>query len=630
MTLMPKRTSRKLIIAAAAIFAIAAAVYAVTPKALTDLNAIADNVDLAKVPTNAPRIGVTTNSNTNLSSKISRSYYDAVVRAGGVPVVIPTTTDRELLSAIVDDIDGLLLTGGGDVDPSFFGQKPIPQLGEVTARRDTTELMLVRLADNRHLPMFGVCRGCQLLNVAFNGTLYQDIYTRPAGDLLNHKADANGNYSEHEVTIDTKSKLFEIIGDTTITVNSSHHQAVDRVADSAKAVARANDGIIEAIDFYPQRRIIGVQWHPEQFWGRNPKMNAIYDHFVKEAALYHKAREIHSHILSIDTHTDAPLCLTEGQNIADRMKNCANLPKMREGLLDAQFFAAYVSSAAKVKNSEGKVVRSLLPLGQSTYDKAEKQVQKLIGITRHQTEINASLCGIARNREEALALKRQGKKAIFLGVENGLGIGTDLSRLRHYAEQGVVYVTLCHVYDNQICHSSSHTANARLGLTDFGKKVVAEMNRLGMLIDLSHASEGTFYDVVRLSKTPVICSHSSCRALCDNDRNLTDNQLRALAKNGGVCQVCNYSGFLVKKGKKATLDDYIRHIVHVIEVAGIDHVGIGTDFDGGGGVEGCMGDNDMINITLRLLELGYSESDIEKIWGGNFFRVLEAQRPEHQ
>lgn len=625
---MPSKSAfLKLSVLVTAILAVTIVVCAAVPKALTDINKNADNINLAKVPSNAPRIGVTTNSNTSLSSKISRSYYEAVVRAGGIPVVIPTTTDPELLSAIVDGLDGLLLTGGGDVDPAFYGQKPTPQLGEVTARRDSTELMLVRLADNRHLPVLGICRGCQLLNVAFNGSLFQDIYTRPAGNLLKHNIDKNGNYSEHNISIDMKSKLFEIIGDTTLTVNSNHHQAVDRIAQGAKIAARADDGIVEAIDFYPSRRIIGVQWHPEQFWGKNPKMNAIYEHLVKEAALYHKAREIHSRILSVDTHTDAPLSLTEGQNIALRLKNCVNLPKMREGLLDAQFFAAYVGSAGKVKNAEGKIVNKALPLNRATYDRAEKRVQDLIAFTKKQAEINSRFCGIARNRQEALSLKRQGKKALFLGVENGLGIGTDLARLQHYQQQGVVYVTLCHTYDNQICHSSTHTANGRLGLTEFGKKVVAEMNRLGMLIDLSHASEGTFYDVVRLSKTPVFCSHSCARALCDNDRNLTDDQLRALAKNGGVCQVCCFSHYLTKNHKNASFDDFIRHITHIIEVAGIDHVGIGTDFDGGGGVPGLMADNDMINITLRLLELGYSDTDIEKIWGGNFFRVLEAQRP---
>ena len=148
------------------------------------------------------------------------------------------------------------------------------------------------------------------------------------------------------------------------------------------------------------------------------------------------------------------------------------------------------------------------------------------------------------------------------------------------------------------------------------------MNRVGMMIDLSHASEGTFWDVIQLSTDPVIASHSGAKACCYHNRNLTDDQLRALAKNGGVAQVCIYKSYLNKNRNAASIEDVIRHIDHIVKVAGIDHVGIGSDFDGGGGVPGCMGDNDMINITVKLLERGYSEEDIRKIWGGNFFRVM--------
>ena len=147
------------------------------------------------------------------------------------------------------------------------------------------------------------------------------------------------------------------------------------------------------------------------------------------------------------------------------------------------------------------------------------------------------------------------------------------------------------------------------------------MNREGILIDLSHASEGTFWDVIKRSKQPVFCSHSGARALCDNDRNITDEQLRALAKNGGVIQTVAYGGFLCKDGK-ATIDDFVRHIDYMVKVAGIDHVGIGTDFDGGGGIPGFQSDSDMINVTMRLIEMGYSDSDLAKILGGNFFRVM--------
>ena len=183
-------------------------------------------------------------------------------------------------------------------------------------------------------------------------------------------------------------------------------------------------------------------------------------------------------------------------------------------------------------------------------------------------------------------------------------------------------MTLCHTYDNDICDTSTDSKREWKGLSPFGEKVVKEMNRLGMMVDLSHASRETFFDVIELSEVPVICSHSSSKALCDHNRNLTDEQLRALAKNGGVVQVCLVSNFLNTKAEEACLMDFIEHIDHIVKVAGIDHVGIGSDFDGGGGVTGCNGANDMIQVTVKLLERGYSEEDIAKIRGGNLLRVM--------
>ena len=160
------------------------------------------------------------------------------------------------------------------------------------------------------------------------------------------------------------------------------------------------------------------------------------------------------------------------------------------------------------------------------------------------------------------------------------------------------------------------------------RKMFKEMNAQGIMIDVSHASENTFWDVIKHSKKPIIASHSSSRAMFDHDRNLTDDQLRAIAKNGGVAQACIVNDFLRKDKKNACLDDFINHLCHMIEVAGINHVGIGTDFDGGGGVKGCRGDNDLIRITVKLLEHGYSEQDIAKIWGENLLRVMsEVQNP---
>ncbi len=159
-----------------------------------------------------------------------------------------------------------------------------------------------------------------------------------------------------------------------------------------------------------------------------------------------------------------------------------------------------------------------------------------------------------------------------------------------------------------------------------GKKVVKEMNKVGMVIDLSHASMGTFWDVMKERKMPVVCTHSGAKDVFFHNRNLNDDQLRALAKNGGVIQVCIFASYMTADASKTSIDDVVAHIDHCVKVAGIDHVGVGSDFDGGGGVIGCRGSNDMIMITVKLLEKGYTEQDLKKIWGGNFFRVMNKCR----
>ena len=218
------------------------------------------------------------------------------------------------------------------------------------------------------------------------------------------------------------------------------------------------------------------------------------------------------------------------------------------------------------------------------------------------------------------AHKRKGQKIIMRGIENGYAIGKDLSNIARYKDMGVVYMTLCHNGDNDICDSARGNGEHG-GLSAFGRLVVGEMNRTGMVIDLSHAAESTFWQVLELSRQPVVCSHSSCRALCDHPRNLTDEQIKALAAKGGVVQVTMYSGFLRKEGV-ATLDDFMEHLLHAISVAGIDAVGIGTDFDGDGAVVGCSSAAQLRNVTRELLRRGFSGQDIEKLWGANWLRVL--------
>jgi len=280
-------------------------------------------------------------------------------------------------------------------------------------------------------------------------------------------------------------------------------------------------------------------------------------------------------------------------------------------------------------------------------------------------ERNSSIAQLALTPDDAYRIKKENKLAIFIGIENGYVLGKNLSRIKEFYDMGARYITLCHSGNNDICDSSSDPKGPEHdGISPFGADVIKEMNRLGMMIDVSHMSDKSFYDVLDETIAPVIASHSSCRALCSSPRNLNDDMLQALKSNGGVIQICILSryiktpepdpvleskleelknkygeikdlseeqkklyhderGEIQKKFKKlANVSDVVDHIDHVVQVIGIDYVGIGTDFDGGGGVDGCRSVAEMKNITLELLRRGYSKQDIEKIWSGNFMRVF--------
>ena len=262
-------------------------------------------------------------------------------------------------------------------------------------------------------------------------------------------------------------------------------------------------------------------------------------------------------------------------------------------------------------------------------------------------------------------IRKAGKIAAFIGLENGYPIGKDISKVKQFYDLGARYITLAHTRNNDICDSSTDPEGPENnGLSPFGIQVVKEMNHLGMMVDISHISDKSFYDVLKTTTAPVIASHSSCRAFCGSPRNLTDDMLLALKENGGVIQICilgnylktpepnpeldaklkelqtrygdynalpedskklvrtEYRAIQKKYEKPATVKDIVDHIDHAVQVIGIDYVGIGTDFDGGGGVEGCRNASEMKNITIELLRRGYSKSDITKIWGGNIMRVL--------
>ena len=555
-----------------------------------------------------PVIGITANF-ADGKATLAEAYYRSVLEAGGVPLLIPPYPEREALVETLSHIDALLLTGGADIDPRYMGEEPdYSLLHGINPARDEQELLLVQLADARCLPILGICRGVQVLAAALGGSVHQDIYAALGEGLLNHDQEpVERGVATHDVLFAPGSRLCRLFGKERLSVNTFHHQAVSRVPVGFEVVATSPDGVIEGIEAVDGRIVLGVQWHPESFiMNRDETMMPLFRWLVGEAALYRRVTELHRRILTIDSHCDTPM-LSDTAYRLDKRDDVAlvDLHKMSEGLLDATTMVAYIPQGARDEAS----------LGQA----AQKAVALLDWVAAGVAG-NAGYVTLCSTPDELFNAKAQSKRAIMLGVENGYAIGLDLSAIERLRRKGVVYMTLCHNGDNDICDSARGNAEHG-GLSAFGRDVVREMNRVGMMVDLSHAAESTFWQVLECSTKPVVCSHSSCRALCGHPRNLTDEQMRALAEKGGVVQVTMYSGFLVKEGE-ATLDDFMCHLQHAIDVAGIDHVGIGTDFDGDGKVVGCSSASQLRNITRELLSRGYCDAEIEKIWGGNWLRVM--------
>ena len=572
-----------------------------------------------KYPMGGPRplIGISGNFSEETCT-LARGYYLSILEAGAVPVIIPPYPHREQLISTLDSLDAILLSGGADIDPRYMGEEPdYNLLHNINPARDEQEIMLVRLAADRQLPILGICRGIQTMAAALGGNVHQDIYAALGNNLLTHSQQEERSTATHNVNIEPGSLLHNLFGDT-LAVNSFHHQAVSTVPEGFRVTAHATDGVIEAMESTDGRPMVGVQWHPECFILKEDRcMMPIFHWLTKEADLYRRARELHRRMITIDSHCDTPMLFATGYELDKRsLTALVDLHKMAEGGLDVATMAAYLKQEARDEAS----------LQQAT----EKAWSLLDGIRQHveQCTPHVALCDTPA---QIRAAKAAGKKAIVPAIENGYAIGTDLSNIAKFRNAGVVYITLCHNGDNDIC-DSARGSGEHDGLSTFGRKAVREMNRTGVMIDLSHASEKSFYDTLEASDAPVVCSHSSCRTLCNHPRNLTDGQLQALAAKGGVAQITMYKGFLVEEGE-ATLDDFLRHLEHAIEVAGIDHVGIGTDFDGDGTVRGCKDASELINITRELLRRGYNQEQIAKIWGENWLRVMEevqkkaAQRP---
>ena len=561
-----------------------------------------------------PIIGITGNYGAK-GCELAQGYYESVLQAGGIPLVLPPYTDTEALCQTLDKVDGILLSGGGDINPLLLGEEPIPGLHGICPQRDEMELQLVRQAYNRQIPMLGICRGIQTLVAALGGTVYQDLNTQYTdAPLVKHNQDLDRAYASHSVKVKTGSILARLFPEAVVKglpVNSFHHQAVRSPGPLLQVTAKATDGVIEAVESNEFKSIIGVQWHPECFITRGCRcMMPIFDWLISEASSFAEAKRIHSRIITLDSHCDTPMFFSEGftpDMFAQRTnKVLVDLPKMREGFLDASIMVAYLKQGERDAES--------LLAATAKADRILTQIEEMVAA-------NCTAVDIAYTPADIARLKRAGKKAIMLGIENGYAIGKDLSQLKHFAKRGIVYMTLCHNGDNDICDSAKGNAEHG-GLSQFGEKVIQEMNRLGIMVDMSHAAESSFYNALEVSQQPIVCSHSSARSLCDHPRNLTDEQMKALAKKGGVAQVTLYNGFLRTDGQ-ATILDAVEHLNHMVNIMGIEHVGIGTDFDGDGGVPGIANASEVINFTRCLLQERYTEEQIQMIWGGNFLRVME-------
>ena len=576
-----------------------------------DLNAILDDAHREyPVAQHRPVIGITGNYN-ELTCKLGEGYYKQVVAAGGIPVIIPPVADKTVVADTLNRIDALLLSGGADINPLYCGEEPVPGLGGINSERDLPELLITRMAYNRQLPIFGICRGIQTLAVALDGKVEQDIKLT----TVKHSQDADRSEPTHSVSIEKDSTLYNLYSSSKFSilnsqfsnlyVNSFHHQAVSDAGPRFRVVARAADGVIEAIESSEFKPILGVQWHPECM-GEDGL--PLFQWLVDEARKFKSVRCLHHHILTLDTHCDTPMFFPQNVNFAARdPRILVDLHKMTEGMQDATIMVAYLpQNSEQWKGVKGEK----RAFADDIFDKIEQIVSA-----------NANYLALARTPQQLWENKCAGRKSIMMGIENGLALDGDISNIQHFKDRGIVYVTLCHNGDNEIC-DSARGSETHGGVSAFGQDVIREMNRLGIMVDLSHAHEKSFYDALEISATPIVCSHSSARSLCDHPRNLTDDQMRALAAKGGVCQITLYNGFLKKDGE-ATILDAMQHLDHAIQVMGIDHVGLGTDFDGDGGIRGLANSSELPNFTRQLLERRYSDADIQKIWGGNFLRVMQ-------
>ena len=319
-------------------------------------------------------------------------------------------------------------------------------------------------------------------------------------------------------------------------------------------------------------------------------------------------------IITIDTHDDINVInFTDSLNYTMNTETQVNLPKMEAGGLDVVWFVVYTAQGEL--NDEGYAAAM------------DNAIDKFDAIDRLVNKYAPNQIELALTSDDVRRIHAKGKKVAMIGVENAYPMGLDTSNVRKYWERGARYVSLSHNGHSQFSDSNTGEFDDTVlhnGLSDLGKEVVGLLNYYGLMIDISHPSKEAIKQMIELSKAPVIASHSSARALRDHPRNLDDEQLNWVKENGGVIQTTALGSFLTdRKDPPPNMDDFMDHIDYMVGKIGIDHVGISSDFDGGGGIVGWKDASETMNVTAALRERGYSESEIEKLWGANLLRVLD-------
>lgn len=341
----------------------------------------------------------------------------------------------------------------------------------------------------------------------------------------------------------------------------------------------------------------------KQAWKKAENREPLTD---KEASVV--ADMVHQKYVTLDSHNDTAGWINHPDGDFGVTKGQVTFPLMKEGGLDAAFFAIYLDQG---------------PLKDFSRDSVYKYAMNEIVLFKQHIAQNADLAEIGYTPDDLKKIKKKGKRCVVFALENGYGIGKDLDKINEFYNQGVRYITLCHNYVNDICDASRYTeGHSWGGLSDFGYKVIDRMNELGMIVDISHASSSTLWDLIEYSKAPIVATHSSVWNIKQNNRNLKDDEIRAIAKKGGVIQLASGRFFLSNLPRKeVTIKHLADHIDYIKNLVGPEYIGLGTDFDGGGGVVGLEDCSKMKELTKELLKRGYTPYELSLFWGENFLRV---------